>query len=310
MTKRRIGCSALEIEPLLLGTNVIGWTIDKATAFAVLDAFVDQGFTALDTSDSYSRLNPGNSDSERIIGQWLAQRGNRHRLHIFTKVGSDIGQGRIDLSAAWIEQAVENSLRRLQTDYIDLYQSHFPDPLTPQEETLRAYDRLLRAGKVRVIGASNYAPDQLSEALVISKENHLSRYEAVQVAYNLCNRENVETEMQPLVSAKGISILAYYALASGFLTGKYRTNADFERSPRGIGARQYYTPVNMRKLNALDEIAKATGASPGEIALAWLRDRPSVGGMIASATSVSQVMSLANGVRLRLSQEHIDLLSR
>lgn len=236
MTKRRLGRSELMIEPLVLGTNVVGWTADEPTSFAVMDAFVGEGFNAIDTADSYSRWVPGNdSESEKIIGRWMKARGNRDKVVLMTKVGSDMGQGHRDLSAKWIVEEVEHSLKRLQTDYIDLYQSHWPDPNTPQEETLRAHDSLIKAGKVRVIGTSNHDASLLTEALEISKREGIARYETLQNEFNLYAREKFEGAVQDICVAEGISGIHYYGLASGFLTGKYRTPEDANKSPRGKG---------------------------------------------------------------------------
>ncbi len=307
---RRLGRTTLEIAPLVLGGNVFGWTADEAASFAVLDAFVAEGFTAIDTADVYSRWVPGNdSESERIIGRWLKARGNRERVHIFTKVGSDMGQGRNDLSAAWIEKAVEGSLSRLQTDYIDLYQSHFPDPTVPQDETLAAYDRLIAAGKVRFIGASNYDAALLSEALSASREEGLPRYETLQNEYNLYTRDSYEGQVQDIVVREGLSMLSYYSLASGFLTGKYRSEDDVAKSARGSGAMKYLDDKGKRILAALDAVAADTGAAHSEISLAWINAQPGIGAPVASATSVGQVASLARGARLVLDTEHLRRLT-
>lgn len=303
MTKRRLGRSELFIEPLVLGTNSVGWTADEPTSFAVLDAFVAEGFNAIDTADSYSRWVPGNdSESEKIIGRWMKQRGNRDKVLVFTKVGSDMGQGHRDLSAGYIEQAVEGSLRRLQTDYIDLYQSHWPDPNTPQEETLRAHDKLIRAGKVRFIGSSNQDEALLSEALEISRRLGLPRYETVQNEFNLYARDKFEGPVQDICVREQISGIHYYGLASGFLTGKYRSETDAEKSPRGKGiVAKYLNDRGRRILAALDAVSARTGAAPAEIALAWVAAQPAVAAPIASATSVEQLRSLARGARLALS---------
>ncbi len=269
MALRRLGRTDIEIAPLVLGTNTAGWTADEATSFAIFDAFVDQGFTALDTADVYSRWVPGNdSESERIIGRWLKARGNRDRVHIFTKVGSDMGQGKTDLSAAWIEKAVEDSLTRLQTDYIDLYQSHWPDPTVEHAEMLEAYDRLMKAGKVRWIGASNYDATMLSEALSISSTRGLPRYETLQNEYNLYTRGKCERPVQNLVLREGLSLIPYYSLAAGFLTGKYRSQADLDQSPRGKGAAKYLDARGLEILAALDAAAANTASTPAEVALA------------------------------------------
>ncbi len=311
MTKRRLGRSELLVEPLVLGTNVVGWTADEPTSFAILDAFVAEGFNAIDTADSYSRWVPGNdSESEKIIGRWMWERGNRDKVLVFTKVGSDMGQGHRDLSAKWIEREVEASLRRLQTDYIDLYQSHWPDPNTPQEETLRAHDRLIKAGKVRVIGTSNHDEALLSEALAISRRETLARYETLQNEFNLYTRDKFEGAVQDICVREQVSGIHYFGLAAGFLTGKYRIAADAQKSPRGKGVvDKYLNPKGLRILSALDAVATRTGAALSEVALAWVASQPGVAAPIASATTVEQVESLARGARLSLSAEDIAELS-
>ena len=311
MSKRRLGRSDLHIEPMVLGTNVVGWTADEKTSFDVLDAFLAEGFTAIDTADVYSRWVPGNdSESEKIIGRWLKTRGNREKVHVFTKVGSDMGQGHKDLSAKWIVEAVEASLKRLQTDYIDLYQSHWPDVRTPQEETLRAHDSLIKAGKVRFIGTSNHDAALLSEAVEISRREGLARYETIQNEYNLYTRDAFEGAVQDICVREEISGIHYYGLASGFLSGKYRSEADAGKSPRGGGVvGKYLNPKGFRILAALDAVAARTGAELAEIALAWVAAQPAVAAPIASATSVAQVKSLARGARLNLSAIDLDELT-
>ena len=311
MIRRRLGQTDIEIAPLVLGTNVVGWTADEKTSMAILDAFVEEGFTAIDTADSYSRWVPGNdSESEKIIGRWLKARGWRDRVHIFTKVGSDMGQGKKDLSAKWIEEEVEHSLRRLQTDYIDLYQSHWPDPTVEQEETLGAYERLIEAGKVRYIGASNFDADLLSQALEVADRRRLPRYQTLQNEYNLYTRDKYEGAIQNLVVKEGLSAIVYYALAAGFLTGKYRSPADFEKSPRGQGMSRYLDNRGIAILDALDQVAQNTGAAHAEIALAWINAQPGIAAPIASATSRAQLESLVRGARLVLSEDDRDLLTR
>jgi len=310
MIRRRLGQTDIEIAPLVLGTNVFGWTADEKTSFGVLDAFVAEGFTAIDTADSYSRWIPGNdSESEKIIGRWIKARGNRDKVHVFTKVGSDMGQGKTDLSAKWIEAEVETSLKRLQTDYIDLYQSHWPDRTVEQEETLSAYDRLIRAGKVRFIGASNYDEGLLTEALKLSGEKGLPRYQTLQNEYNLYSRDKYEGAVQDIVVREGLSLICYYSLASGFLSGKYRSEADLGKSPRGKGVAKFLDEKGLRILAAMDTVAERTGAAHTEIALAWINAQPGVGAPIASATSVAQLESLARGARLTLGNEDLALLT-
>jgi aryl-alcohol dehydrogenase-like predicted oxidoreductase len=310
METRRLGRTGIEIAPLVLGTNVMGWTADEKTSFAVMDAFLAEGFSAIDTADVYSRWVPGNdSESEKIIGRWMKARGNRDKVHLFTKVGSDMGQGKKDLSAKWILEEVENSLTRLQTDYIDLYQSHWPDPTVGQEETLGAYDQLIKAGKVRFVGASNYDETLLLEALDLSEEKGLPRYETIQNEFNLYARDSFEGPVQDIAVAQGVSGLSYYSLASGFLTGKYRSKDDLGQSQRGGGIEKYLDARGMRILAAMDAVAAETGAALSEIAIAWINAQPGIGGPIASATSVRQLESLARGARLALSAEQLEALA-
>lgn len=310
MNPRPLGQSGIAIPPLMLGSNVFGWTADEATSFAVLDAFVAEGFSAIDTADVYSRWVPGNdSESERIIGRWMRARGNRDRVVIATKVGSDMGQGRRDLRASWIVQAVEGSLRRLQTDVIDLYQTHWPDPATPEEETLGAYDALLKAGKVRAIGCSNYDKALLTRALALA-DGGMPRYQTLQNEYNLFTRDAYEGVVQGIVVANGLGAIPYYSLAAGFLTGKYRSAEDFGQSARGAGMSRYLNARGLAILAAMDAVAARTGARHAEIALAWVLAQPGITAPIASATSVAQVASLARGARLVLSADDLAALTR
>ena len=311
MTKRRLGRSELFIEPLVLGTNVMGWTADEKTSFAVMDVFFAEGFTGIDTADSYSRWIPGNdSDSEKIIGRWMKARGNRDKIVVMTKVGSDMGQGHTDLSAKWIEAEVEASLTRLQTDYIDLYQSHWPDAMTPQDETLKAHDRLIKAGKVRFIGTSNHDQALLSEALAISTRDGIARYETLQNEYNLFSRNKFEGAVQEICVREDISGIHYSGLAGGFLTGKYRTAADASKSPRGGGiVQKFLNPRGMAILAALDAVSARTGTALSEIALAWVAAQPGVAAPIASATSVAQLESLIRGARLTLGASDLKALT-
>lgn len=310
MSLRRLGQTDIHIQPLVLGANVFGWTADEETSFAVLDAYVAEGFTAIDTADVYSRWVPGNdSDSEKIIGRWMKARGNRDTVRIFTKVGSDMGQGKKDLSATWIATAVEGSLKRLQTDHIDLYQSHWPDPTVTHEETLAAYDKLVKAGKVRFIGCSNYDADMLGAALDVSRTKSMPRYETIQNEFNLYTRDRFEGAVQDRVLREGMSAIPYYSLASGFLTGKYRSEADFSKSPRDAGMARYLDAKGKKILAALDQVAASTGTAQAEIALAWLNAQPGIVGPLASATSVAQVQALARGARLELADADLTLLT-
>lgn len=305
MPTRRLGRTDLAIEPLIFGCNVLGWTLEEKEAFRVLDAYVNSGFTAVDTADSY-----GKGKSETILGNWMKARGNRDRVLVFTKVGSDVGQGHRDLSAKWIAEEVDNSLRRLQTDRIDLYQSHWPDPNTPQEETLEAFDRLVKAGKVRWIGSSNQDEALLGEALAISKKKGIARYQTVQNEFNLYDRSSFEGPVQELCVKEEVSGIGYFSLARGFLSGKYRSVADAGKSARGRAAvDRYLNPKGERILMALDAVAKRNGTTQAAVAIAWIGAQPGVGGPIASATSVEQVQSLAAGARLKLGGEDLTQLS-
>jgi aryl-alcohol dehydrogenase-like predicted oxidoreductase len=304
LTKRRLGRTEMMIEPLVFGTNVIGGNIDEPTSFAVLDAFVDEGFTAIDTADIYTK-----SNSERIIGNWVKARGNRDKVLLFTKIGAADSSGKRNNSAKWIAEGVENSLKRLQTDYIDLYQTHWLDGQTPQEETLGAYDKLVKAGKVRYIGASNFNTKLLTEALDVSKRTGFPRYETLQNEYNLYARASFE-EVQNLCVTEEVSGIHYFSLARGFVTGKYRKPEDAAKSPRGPGVVEtYLNDKGYRILAALDAVAARTGAALGEIALAWLNAQPGTGAPIASATTVDQVKSLARGARLKLSEADLKELT-
>ena len=312
METRKLGNSGLEIGPLAFGGNVFGWTIDEPTSFRLLDAFVAAGFNFIDTADVYSRWAPGNQggESETIIGRWLQQGGRRDQVIIATKVGMEMGPGRKGLSRAYILRAVEDSLRRLQTDHIDLYQSHKDDPETPLEETLGAFGDLIRQGKVRAIGASNYSAERLSEALRIADESGLPRYQCLQPHYNLCERAGFEEALEPVCLEAGLGVIPYYSLASGFLTGKYRSEADLARSARGQGVKKYLNDRGLRILAALDEVSARYGSTPARVAIAWLLARPSVTAPIASATSVEQLDDLIEATRLELDGPAVELLNR
>lgn len=307
MQKRRLGRTDLEIAPLVLGGNVFGWTADEKTSFDLLDRFVDAGFNAVDTADAYSRWVPGNKggESETIIGKWMKARGNRERVVVITKVGSDMGQGKKDLSAAYIAKAVEDSLKRLQVDAIDLYLSHWPDPTTPHEETLGAYQKLIKAGKVRAIGASNLDAAQLRAALDVARLRDLPRYEVLQPEYNLYDRASYEGPLRDLCMAEGLGVITYYSLASGFLSGKYRSAGDLGKSARGGGVKKYLDARGLRILAALDAVAGRHKAKPAEVALAWIIARPDVTAPIASATGPEQMESLIRSASLALSAADI-----
>ncbi|MEA2834614.1 MAG: hypothetical protein QOG66_2816, partial [Methylobacteriaceae bacterium] len=275
-------------------------------SFALLDAFVDAGFDFIDTADAYSRWVPGHTggESEAIIGRWIKARGNRDKVVVATKVGADMGSGRT-MAPAYVRKAVEDSLKRLQTDRIDLYQTHWDDPKTPLEEVLSTYSELIKAGKVRVIGASNYSAARLKEALDVSARKGLPRYESLQPQYNLVERKDYEAELGPLCRKEQIGVIPYYSLASGFLTGKYRSKQDASKSPRGSGATKYLDERGLRVLAALDEVASAHKASVAQVALAWLLAKPELTAPIASATSLAQLEELLGAVRLELSQEDV-----
>ena len=307
MQKRPLGRSHISIAPLVLGGNVFGWTADEATSFALLDAFVEAGFDAIDTADAYSRWVPGHSggESETIIGKWLKARGRRDDVNILTKVGSDMGQGHNDLSPAWIETAVEASLRRLQTDYIDLYQTHWPDPKTPQEETLRALDKLVQAGKVRAIGTSNHSAEQVSEALDISQREILAAYATIQPHYNLYSRDTFEGELQDLAVEQGLGVITYFSLESGFLTGKYKTVDQIAGTKREGMLKDKFDERGVRILAVLDAVAQKAEATSAQVALAWLLAQPGVTAPIVSATSTEQLADTLKAATLMLSDEDV-----
>lgn len=312
MQLRPLGRTGLSIAPLVFGGNVFGWTADKATSFDLLDRFVDAGFNAIDTADAYSRWAPGHSggESETVIGEWMKARRNRDRVVIITKVGSDMGQGKRDLSKAYILKAAEDSLRRLQTDTIDLYLSHWPDPDTPYAETLSAYDELLKAGKVRSIGCSNLDAGQLREALDVAKRDGLPRYDVLQPELNLYDRESFDGPLSTLTTAEGMGVITYFGLAKGFLSGKYRSEADLGKSPRGDGIGRYLNPRGFAILGALDAISVKHGAKPAEVALAWIMARPDVTAPIASATKLDQLESLIRAADLKLDGDDMAALEK
>jgi len=312
MTTRNLGTSTLKVSPLCLGTNVFGWTIDEKTSASILDAFVAAGLNFIDTADIYSTWVPGHKggESETIIGNWMKRSGNRSKVVIATKVGMEMGQNDKGLSKAYILRAVERSLQRLQTDYIDLYQSHKDDPTTPLEETLEASAQLIKQGKVRVIGASNYTAERLTAALEVSKQQGLPRYESLQPHYNLNERAGYEAALEPLCLEENLGVIPYFSLASGFLTGKYRSEADLSKSPRGQGVKKYLNERGFRILAALDRVAQNLNATPGKVALAWLMARPSITAPIASATTVEQLRDLIDATSLKLDAESIQLLNQ
>jgi aryl-alcohol dehydrogenase-like predicted oxidoreductase len=311
MDLRRLGKSDLKVAPLILGGNVFGWTADEATSFRILDAFVDAGFNAVDTADVYSRWAPaGGGASERVLGAWFKQSGKRDKVVLATKLGSEMGEGMKGLSAKYMIEAVEASLQRLQTDVIDLYQSHNDDPETPQEETAEAYDRLVKAGKVRAIGASNFEPARLKSALAISEAKGLARYQSEQPLYNLYDRAGFEAGLQQVCIDDEVGVIPYYGLASGFLTGKYRSEADLAKSPRGRGVKRYLDDRGLKILAALDEVSAGHSATPAQAALAWVMAQPGLTGPIASATSVEQLDELMGSARLKLTADDLAKLDK
>jgi aryl-alcohol dehydrogenase-like predicted oxidoreductase len=312
MQLRRLGRTDLSIAPLVLGGNVFGWTVDKKRSFAVLDRFDAAGLNAIDTADSYSTWVPGNEggESETIIGEWMKARGNRSRIIVVTKVGSPMGKGKEGLKARYIEEAAEASLKRLQTDAIDLYLSHWPDIATPFEETLGAYQRLIEKGKVRWCGASNLTVPLLAAALAAAKKRGGLRYEVLQPEYNLADRREFESGLADLCVREEIGVITYFSLAKGFLSGKYRGEADLAASARAGGVKPYLNPRGFRILDALDQVAAERKAKPAEVALAWIMARPGVTAPIASATSVEQVESLVRATELKLTPADMTALDK
>jgi len=310
MQLRELGRSGLKVAPIALGGNVFGWTADEHASFAVLDAFVDSGFNLVDTADVYSRWVPGHGggESEAVIGRWLKASGKRRKVLLATKVGKpmgDAGSGRSGLARRWIRQALHDSLARLQTDHVDLYQAHEDDPHTPLEETLGAFAELIQEGKVRAIGASNFGAARLAEALAASARLRVPRYESLQPLYNLYERAPYEAELEPLCRAEGIGVINFYALARGFLTGKYRSRADLGKSTRGAGIEPYLDARGMAILAALDAVAAAHRATPAQVALAWQIARNGITAPIASATSPAQWQELARAAHLALTTSDI-----
>jgi len=312
LQKRPLGRTGLRIAPLVFGGNVFGWTADKKASFELLDRFVGAGFDAIDTADVYSDWAPGNKggESETIIGEWMKSRGNRDQVVVVTKVGAPMGPDKKGLSARYIAEAVEASLKRLRTDVIDLYLSHWPDPDTPYEETLGAYRDLVRQGKVRFIGASNLDAAQLAASLEAARQKSLPRYDVLQPEYNLYDRASFDGPLRDLCIAEDIGVITYYSLAKGFLSGKYRSEADLGQSPRGGGVKAYLHARGRRILAALDSVAARRGAKPAEVALAWLIVRPGVTAPIASATSLEQVDSLIRAAELTLDAGDIEALDQ
>jgi len=312
MQTRPLGTTGFNVAPLAFGGNVFGWTADEPTSFRLLDAFVDAGFNLIDTADSYSRWAPGHvgGESETVIGNWIARRGRHDDVVIATKVGSDMGLGYKCLRKDYIVQAAEQSLRRLRVDVIDVYQSHWDDEKTPLDETLEAYAQLQRQGKVRAIGASNLDATRLGEALRVSAARGLPRYATLQPLYNLYDRDTFEGPLQALCMRENLAVIPYFSLAAGFLTGKYRSEADFGKSPRGPGMKKYLNARGMGILDALEAVGKRVGATPAQVALAWLIARPGVTAPIASATSVAQLSEILAATRLTLDADAMQALER
>jgi aryl-alcohol dehydrogenase-like predicted oxidoreductase len=312
MRKRKLGRTGLEISPLVFGGNVFGWTTDQTTSFKLLDAFFAAEFNAIDTADVYSRWVPGHAggESETILGEWIKRRGNRGQVIIATKAGMEMGDGTKGLSRAHLLRAAENSLRRLQTDYIDLYQSHIDDPNAPLEETLGAHAELLKQGKVRAIGASNYKADRLAAALEVSKKTGLPAYQTLQPNYSLIERAEYENHLEPLCLREGLGVINYFPLAGGFLSGKYRSARDVEGKPRGRNVTKYLNDRGFKILGALDQVAKKLNATPAQVSLAWLFARPSITAPIVSATKLEQLNELLASVDLTLDRESIEFLNQ
>lgn len=313
MQKRKLGSSGIEVAPFGFGGNVFGWTADEKRSFELLDAFVDAGFSLVDTADVYSSWVPGHQggESEAVIGKWLKKSGKRAKVVIATKVGHDSMPNSRGLKRDYILRSVDDSLRRLQTDHIDLYQAHKDDPNTPVEEALEAFGTLVKAGKVRAIGASNFTAARLAESLKVSRERGLPRYETLQPLYNLYDREDFESELQPLCAREGLGVINYYSLAAGFLTGKYRKPEDLGQSARGAGAAgRYLNDKGQRVLAALDSVGKRLSARPGQVAFAWLLTRSAIAAPLASATSLDQLRDLTEAVHLKLDADSLAELDR
>lgn len=311
MQTRKLGNTGLSVPVIMLGGNVFGWTVNEADSLRLLDAAFEQGLNFIDTADVYSRWIPGHvgGESETILGKWFAQSGKRKDVVLATKVGMDMGDGKAGLSAKRIAEAVEASLERLQTDYIDLYQAHKDDDKTPLDETLEAFDKLVKSGKVRYIGASNYSGARLRDALSTSKKSGIAAYETLQPHYNLVEREEYERDLAPVVAESGIGVVPYFSLAGGFLTGKYRSEADVQGKARAGIAGKYLNPKGYAVLDALDAVAKEQNSTPAAVALAWLIAQPGITAPIASATSEKQLNDLVAATDLKLSAGSLSKLS-
>ena len=312
MNMRKLGKTGMEIAPLVLGGNVFGWTADQSASFKLLDKFVNAGFNAIDTADVYSKWVPGykGGESEQVIGEWIKRSGKRNQIILATKVGMempDFGKG---LSKSHILRSAEASLKRLQTDYIDLYQSHIDDPDTPLEETLGAYAELIKQGKVKAIGASNHKAERLALALETSRKRGLPEYQTLQPNYSLVDRDEYENNLRPLCEKEGLGVISYFPLAGGFLTGKYRSEKDAEGKPRARNVTKYLNERGFRVLAALDKVAAKCKTTPAQISLAWARSRPGITAPIASATNLDQLQDLIASVNLELDAESVEILDR
>ena len=312
MEYKKLGNTDLKTAPVVFGGNVFGWTLNEKQSFEILDEVMASGFNTIDTADVYSRWVEGNQggESESIIGKWMKDRGVRNKITLITKVGSDMGQGHRDLTEKYILKAAEDSLRRLQTDHIDLYLSHWDDERTPAGETLGAYEKLIKAGKVRYIGASNLSSERLSEFIDVSEKNGLPRYDVFQPEYNLYARQGFETGVGPVCRAKGLGVITYFSLASGFLTGKYRAEGDFGKSIRGEGMQKYFDERGTQILAALDDLAAARQVSPASVALAWLLHKPDVTAPIASVTKTAHLKSFIEASQLSLTPDDMEQLDK
>lgn len=311
MEKRQLGNTDLQVYPITFGGNVFGWTLNEKQSVEILNGFTEAGFNFIDTADVYSRWAPGNSggESEKIIGNWMKEKKNRQDIILTTKVGSDMGDGKKGLKKEYIFKAVEDSLKRLKTDYLDLYQTHFDDASTSVQETLEAYDELVKQGKIRWIGASNMSVERLKESLAVSAKNNLPSYQTFQPHYNLYARQEYENGIEPICLEHKLGVITYYSLESGFLTGKYRSKEDLGKSPRGGGMEKYFNERGFEILDALDAVAKQYNTTQAAVALSWLIQQPSVTAPIVSATSLSQLDSIINAPELNLDTNAIQLLT-
>jgi len=312
MKKRKLGRTGLEIAPLVFGGNVFGWTVDQAASFKLLDAFFAAGFNSVDTADVYSKWVPGHKggESEIILGEWMKRSGNRNKVIVATKVGMDMGDGKKGLAKSYILRSAEDSLRRLQTDYIDLYQSHIDDPDTPLEETLAAYAELIQQGKVRAIGASNHKAERLSAALETSRKSGLPAYQTLQPNYSLIERAEYESNLEPVCEKEGLGVINYFPLAGGFLSGKYRSESDVAGKARARNVTKYLNERGFKIVAALDHVAKKYNATPARISLAWLLARPSITAPIVSATNIEQLNDLISSVDLTMDRDSIEFLNQ